>query len=366
MTECFRSLARMWARALFVLLLIAPAAGWGEVLATQLSHPWALAFLPSGDLLITEKSGSLRCFSEDAGMGAPIGGVPPVYFMSQGGLMDVVLHPDFASDPWVYLTLAHGTAENNATRVVRGLLRGERLIDVEVVHTVSPGKNTPVHYGGRIAFLPDGTFLLTTGDGFNFREAAQDLGSQLGKILRLNDDGTIPKDNPFVGVAGADPAIYSYGHRNPQGLVVSDDGVPYAHEHGPMGGDEINRIEPGANYGWPAATFGRDYTGASVSPFTSLPDVADPLMVWVPSIAPAGMTQLRSARFGAPGDFLVGALVNAEVRRVSLGESAAQSTDQALFAGIGQRIREVREGPNGCIYLLTDGAEGELHRRCSL
>ena len=347
--------ASLWQLAGVLVLGVAAsvASASTEILAKSLSHPWALAFLPEGGYLVTEKTGTLHRIDIDGTVSEPLTGVPPVYFAGQGGLMDVRLHPKFASNRWVYLSLAHGDVNANATRVVRGTLGPRGLTEVQEIFTAVPLKNTPVHYGGRLAFLPDGTLLITTGDGFNYREAAQDLGSLLGKTVRVTDTGAVPDDNPFVDREDANPLIYSYGHRNPQGLVVTADGTVYLHEHGPRGGDEINQLQAGANYGWPATTFGLDYTGAHVSPFKELPGVTAPLKVWVPSIAPAGLDWYR-------GDLLVGALVDAEVRRVTLGDGS----ETVVFADLDQRVREVRTGPDGCIYALTDGIDGQLVRRC--
>lgn len=332
----------------------ASSGGEVELLAGGFSHPWALAFLPDGDFLVTEKTGTLRRVSRAGQISEPLSGVPPVYYASQGGLMDVRLHPEFPSNQLVYLSFAHGSADANATRVVRGRLTATGLEAVEPVFTVSPMKNTPVHYGGRLAFLADGTLLVTTGDGFNFREAAQDLGSLLGKTVRLTASGEVPADNPFVGQEGVDPRIFSYGHRNPQGLLVNpENGEIYLHEHGPMGGDEINVLQPGANYGWPAVTYGLDYTGARVSPFKEHPGIVDPEYVWVPSIAPSGLALWRGA-------LLVGALVDEEVRAVNL----ATGVEERDFVALNARVREVRNGPDGCLYLLTDGEGGQLLRRC--
>lgn len=356
MTHCATiTLGGRVARSLLLLaglLTALSAAARTEVLAESLSHPWALAFLPGGGYLVTEKTGTLRRIDADGVVSDPLAGVPPVYYAGQGGLMEVRLHPQFESNRWVYLSFAHGTPDANATRVVRGRLEADGLAAVEEVFTAVPMKAAPVHYGGRLAFLPDGTLLITTGDGFNYREAAQDLTSLLGKTVRVTDTGEVPADNPFVGRDDANPLIYSYGHRNPQGLAVVD-GAVYLHEHGPRGGDEINVLQAGANYGWPATTFGLDYTGAHVSPFKELPGVVAPIKVWVPSIAPSGLDGYR-------GDLLVGALVDAEVRRVNL----ADGTETVLFADLDQRIREVRTGPDGCVYALTDGEQGQLVRVC--
>ncbi|MEM1435125.1 MAG: PQQ-dependent sugar dehydrogenase [Pseudomonadota bacterium] len=361
-----RAIGRLAGLLLSTAVLLTPAAAAAmETLASGLDYPWALAFLPNGDVLITERSGQLKRLQPDGSL-STVDGVPPVYFAGQGGLMDVVLHPAFADNGELYLTLAHGTPEANATRVVRARLSGNALENVRAIFTAAPLKDTPVHYGGRLAFLDDGTLLITTGDGFNYREAAQDLTSLLGKTVRLNDDGSIPADNPFVGDATAEDAIYSFGHRNPQGLLVTSDGRILLHEHGPRGGDEINLLKPGANYGWPATTYGTDYTGAAVSPFRALAGVSEPHMVWVPSIAPAGFTIVTSERFADwRGDLLVGALVNQQVRRVELGADWQSSQDHAAFPELSARIREVREGPEGCLYVLTDGPGGSLVRFCS-
>ncbi|MEM1231239.1 MAG: PQQ-dependent sugar dehydrogenase [Pseudomonadota bacterium] len=354
-------IARVLSAAALVAPLFAPlfapmpaAADPVETIADDLSYPWALAFLPEGDFLVTERTGTLRRVSRDGVVSDPLDGVPPVYFAGQGGLMEVRLHPQFEDNGLVYLSYAHGDAQANAMRVIRGRLTATGLAEVEPVFTVSPMKDTPVHYGGRLAFMADGTLLITTGDGFNYREAAQDLKSLLGKTVRVTDSGDVPPDNPFVGDDRADPRIFSYGHRNPQGLVVDAEAQTiYLHEHGPMGGDEINVLSGGQNYGWPAATWGMDYTGAHVSPFQTLPGVTDPMHVWTPSIAPSGMTLWRGA-------LLVGALVDQEVRAVPL-DGGEERRD---FVSLDTRVREVRSGPDGCLYLLTDGAGGALLRRC--
>ncbi|MGI9328244.1 MAG: PQQ-dependent sugar dehydrogenase [Pseudomonadales bacterium] len=336
------------------LLSLQLSAAESGVVAEGLNHPWALAFLPDGDFLVTEKVGALRRVRADGRVSEPLAGVPAVYFAGQGGLMEVRLHPEFAQNRFVYLSFAHGTPKANATRVIRGTLTATGLIDVIEIFTVEPLKDTPVHYGGRLAFLPDGTLLITTGDGFNYREAAQDLTSLLGKTVRVTDTGEVPDDNPRFEQADAHPKIFSYGHRNPQGLVVdARSGAIYLHEHGPKGGDEINKLVAGGNYGWPAATYGLDYTGAHVSPFKTLPGVLQPLKIWVPSIAPSGLDLYR-------GDLLVGALVDAEVRRVNVEDGS----EAVVFADLDERVREVRTGPDGCIYVLTDGENGRLVRGC--
>ena len=330
------------------------------VIADSLDHPWSLAFLPDGRLLVTERSGQLRII--DAGkVSEPLSGVPEVFSKSQGGLFDVVLHPEYASNGWIYLSYAHGDDTANATRLARAKLAGNSLIDMEVLFTASPWKNTPVHYGGRMAFLPDNTLLLTIGDGFDFREQAQINDNLFGTIVRLNDDGSIPDDNPFVDSDDGLPEIWSYGHRNPQGIVVLEDsGTVLAHEHGPAGGDEVNNIEAGMNYGWPIATYGDDYSGAAISPFTDYPGTQQPLLYWTPSIAPAGFTVGRGDAFPAlQGDWLIAALKAREVRRVHVNKDESL-VQQSLFTELDVRVRDIRVAADGTLYLLTDDENGKV------
>jgi glucose/arabinose dehydrogenase len=329
-----------------------------ETIVTDLETPWSLAFLPDGGYLVTELPGRLRQVSPAGQVSEPLGGVPQVYYAGQGGLFDVVLHPDFANNGLVYLSYAEGTPGDNGIAILRGQLEATGLADVEIVFKAQTRKDTPVHYGGRMAFLPDGTLLLTSGDGFNYREAAQDVSSQLGKLLRMTDGGQPAAGNPFPEAA----YVYSYGHRNPQGLAVASDGTIWLHEHGPKGGDEVNRIEAGANYGWPAITFGLDYSGAIISPHTAWPGMAQPEHYWVPSIAPSGLAVYEGEMFPEwQGDLLIGALVDQEVRRLEVSNGKTGS-EETLFAEIKARIRDVRVGPEGAIYILTNGTPGELIR----
>ncbi len=329
-----------------------------QTVATDLETPWSMAFLPDGDFLVTELPGRLRRVSADGELSEPLAGVPEVYYAGQGGLFDVVLHPDFANNQWVYLSYAEGTPKDNGTAVARGRLTGDGLQDVQVIFRNITRKDTPVHYGARMAFLADGTLLLTTGDGFNYREAAQDVQSTLGKLLRMTDEGQPASGNPFP----ESPYVYSYGHRNPQGLAVASDGTIWLHEHGPKGGDEVNRIEAGVNYGWPAITFGLDYSGAIISPHTAWPGMAQPEHYWVPSIAPSGLAVYEGEMFPEwSGDLFVGALVNQEVRRLEVS-AAKVGSEEKLFSELAARIRDVRVGPDGAIYILTNGTPGELVR----
>lgn len=331
--------------------------------ADGLDFPWSVTFLPDGQLLVTERTGQLRRISASGMVGPPITGIPPVLARSQGGLFDVVLHPDFAMNQWVYVSFARGELRANATSIVRGRLQADALLDVETIFTVKPLKGTPVHYGGRFTFLPDGTIVLTTGDGFDYREEAQNMASQLGKTVRINDDGSIPDDNPFVGRANADPAVWTSGHRNAQGLAMDPaTGVLYLHEHGPRGGDELNVLSAGKNYGWPVITHGIDYTGARISPYTEMPGLEQPLKYWVPSIAPSGLAVYRGDLFPQwDGDLFVGALVDREVRRISM-QDGRPAGEERLFSELGERIRDVRTGPRGHLYIVTDGSPGKILR----
>jgi glucose/arabinose dehydrogenase len=327
-------------------------------LASGLDHPWSIAFLPDGSMLVTERPGRLRVIRNGVLDPAPITGVPPVYVQTgaQAGLFDIVLHPKFAENHIVYLTFAYGNASANATRVVRARYDGHALTDVQPIFTAAPTKDTGNHFGGRMVFLADGTFLLTIGEGFEYREKAQDLSGDLGKIVHLNDDGSVPSGNPFSNHAGARPEIWTLGHRNEQGLYFeTQTGRVWETEHGPRGGDEINIIEPGKNYGWPVITYGMDYSGAYVSPYTERPGMEQPLLHWTPSIAPSGFTIYHGDKFpGWEGDGFSGSLVFKNVRHVNFDANYAVVGQEELFKEIGMRIRDVRTGPDGYLYLLTE------------
>lgn len=351
-----------------VLLAAAPRAAAAadyqlETVAGGLEHPWSIAFLPDGRRLVTERAGRLRVIADGELLPEPVRGVPDAFVRSQAGLFEVLLDPSYEENGWIYLSLAHGEPSANGTRVVRGRLRDHEFVDLEVIFDIKPPRDTPVHYGARMAFLADGSLVVGLGDGFDYREQAQRLDSHTGTIVRIRPDGSVPADNPFVGRADALAEIYSYGHRNVQGLVFDPaSGRLWAHEHGPRGGDELNLIEPGANYGWPVATFGVDYSGARISPYTSRPGMVDPVLHWTPSIAPAGMTLYRGEQFPAwDGDLLVSALVAREVRRIDLEDGRAIG-QEALFSELGERLRDVKTAPDGSIYLLTDSRDGRVLR----
>lgn len=347
-------------------LLLAASAHAGyriETVVGGLEHPWALAFLPDGGLLVTERAGRLRQIDTDGRLSPPIEGLPPVYVASQGGLLDVLVDPDFADNQRIFLSYAHGHARANSTRLASARLVDGRLRDLRVLFESRPAKRGPVHYGGRLLWLGDGSLLLGLGDGFTYREQAQRLDSHLGTIVRISADGTVPADNPFVGRRDALPEIFSYGHRNVQGLARHPkSGRLYAHEHGPRGGDELNLLEPGANYGWPVATHGIDYSGATISPFRSRPGMRDPLLVWTPAIAPAGLAVYRGAAFPDwDGDLLIAGLVARAVLRVRVGDDGARELER-LFGELGQRIRDVRVDAEGLVWLLTDARDGAVLR----
>jgi glucose/arabinose dehydrogenase len=334
-----------------------------EVVATGLNHPWSITFLPNGTYLVAMRSGEVRRVSREGKVSSPLAGLPDSYVASQGGYFDIVLDPEFATNSRIYLSFAYGTSKQNGTRIVRGVLRGNSVEEVTPIFTTSPLKDTPVHYGGRLQFLSDGTLLMTTGDGFEYREAAQDRLNLLGKIVRIHSDGSIPRDNPFADGDQGHPAVWSYGHRNPQGLALdSASGRIYAHEHGAMGGDELNLITPDTNYGWPAVTKGINYSGAYVSPLRSAPGVAEPLTYWSRSVGASGLTIYTGKSFPEWRNALfLGTLVDEDVRMIRL-EDGEVVDEQIMFSEIEERIRDVRTGPDGLLYLLTDSPQGKVIR----
>jgi glucose/arabinose dehydrogenase len=333
-------------------------------IAKNLDHPWSMAFLPDGSVLVTERTGRLRLIKADVLQPQAISGVPAVHTGSQAGLFDIVLHPNFAQNSLVYLTYAAGTKGANGTQVARARFDGSTLRDLQVIFKSMPLKDTDNHYGGRMAFLPDGTFALTIGEGFEYREKAQDLSSDLGKVVRLNDDGTVPQNNPFIGQSGARPEIYTWGHRNEQGLVFdAQSGRLWETEHGPRGGDELNLIVAHKNYGWPVITYGMDYSGAYVSPYTQRAGLEQPLIYWTPSIAPSGLAIYRGDKFPAwNGDLFVGALAFKHLRRVHLDAQGNVISQEQLLNDKHWRIRDVRVSPDGYLYVSTDEADGRVLR----
>lgn len=351
---------------LFAMTLGAPAKATDyqlDELVDGLDTPWSLAFLPNGDLLVTELPGRLRVIRNGKLVATPVSGVPESLYGGQGGLMDVVLHPEFKTNRWVYLSLSVGTSEASALRVVRGRFTGTALEDVSTVFEAAPKKNGLVHYGARMAFLPDHSLLITVGDGFDLREQAQNTGNHFGSIVRVSDSGKVPADNPFAADEQAQPEIYSYGHRNPQSIAY--DPVRkniYSTEHGPRGGDELNLIEPGKNYGWPIASYGIDYSGARITPYTEYEGTTQPLQQWTPSIGASGMSIYRGSQFSDwQGDIFVTSLVFNYAVRVDMAGAKPQGSE-ILFTEIGDRLRDIRTGPDGALYILSEGENGKIWR----
>jgi glucose/arabinose dehydrogenase len=335
--------------------------------ATELSHPWALAFLPGGEYLVTERRGKLWRITPE-GQKIEVTGVPAVYHEGQGGLLDVALAPDFTDGGWLYFSYAATDPQNPDlanTEVARAKLnlRQNRLMETEVIFRADPKVEGGNHWGSRLLFAPDGNLFITLGERFDYLEEAQNISNHLGTIVRLMPDGAVPPDNPFVAREGAKPEIYSYGHRNVQGIALHPDtGKIWAHEHGPKGGDEINILKPGANFGWPAVTFGISYWGTEISDKTSAPGMEDPVLQWTPSIAPSGMVFYAGDEFPEwKGDLFVGALVMKHLRRLELdGEKVIE--EEVLLKDRAERIRDVRQGPDGYLYILTDEDDGKLLR----
>ncbi|WP_432807386.1 PQQ-dependent sugar dehydrogenase [Rhodoligotrophos ferricapiens] len=333
------------------------------VFAEGLEHPWGMVFLDDGRALVTERPGRLRIVSRDGRLSRPLSGVPKVDARDQGGLLDVALDPTFAENRLVYLSYAERGEGGNGTAVARGRLDGDGLVDTTVIFRQLPKKNSTKHFGSRLAFAPDGTLFITLGERFSFMKEAQDLSSHLGKVVRINPDGSVPRDNPFVGRERARPEIWSYGHRNTQSAQIRpDDGTLWIIEHGARGGDEINKPEAGKNYGWPVISYGRHYDGSKIGEGTSKRGMEQPLHYWDPSIAPSGMLFYTGDAFpNWKGSLFVGALKSRELVRLTLqGETVTGQDD--LLEDLGRRIRDVRQGPDGHIYLLTDEDEGLILR----
>lgn len=333
-----------------------------ETLAEGLNHPWSLAFLPDGGMLVTERAGQLRHINADGQLQAePLAGVPEVFVERQAGLFEVALDPEFADNNRLFLSYACGSAEANNTCLASAVFTDGKLDQVQELFRAKFAKRGGAHYGGRIAFMPDNSLILTLGDAFVHREEAQNPGNHIGSIVRLNRDGSVPEDNPYIGQADALPELYSIGHRNVQGVVWDQANQRLlAHEHGPRGGDELNLVEPGKNYGWPKITYGVDYSGAVISPYTEMDGMQQPLVEWTPSIAPSGMTLYTGELFSEwQGSLMISALAGQHVRRVQL-EGTDVVAQESLFEELGSRFRDVRTGPDGALYLLTDSPSGSV------
>lgn len=341
------------------------------VVLTGLDHPWSVAWLPDGRMLITERRGTLRVVQAGRLLATPISGLPPVTEHGQGGLLDVVPHPDYAKNGWIYWSYNAENDQGHGTELARGRLSadGTRMVDVQVLFRMAPKSSAGQHFGGRLVFDREGFLYLTLGDrgdstGKGREQRAQRLDDHAGSVIRLRDDGRVPDDNPFVGRAGAKPEIFNYGHRNLQGAALHPvSGRLWTHEHGPQGGDEVNVERAGANYGWPVITYGVNYViGTRIGEGKHQEGMEQPLHVWVPSIAPSGMAFYTGDRFPAwKGNLFVGALKAQTLVRLSLDGDRIVG-EERLFSGMLGRIRDVRQGPDGLIYLLTDSGNGQLIR----
>lgn len=323
--------------------------------AQGLEHPWGLEFLPDGRMLVTERPGRLRIVTPDGQLSAPLAGVPAVRAVGQGGLLDVALDPAFADNQLVYLSYAEpGQGDESGTAVARGRLTGAGLEQVEVLFRQVPKVDSRHHYGSRLVFDRSGRLFITLGDRGNQREAVQDLSKHIGKVVRIERDGSVPADNPFIGREGALPEVFSYGHRNIQGAALHPvTGELWTHEHGPRGGDEVNITRAGLNYGWPVITYGREYHGPSIGEGKEKAGMEQPLHHWVPSIAPSGMAFYTAEAIPAwRGNLLVGALAAQQLARLEL--SADNKVVHEERIPIGERVRDVVQGPDGAVYLLTD------------
>lgn len=336
-----------------------------EVLAEGLEHPWALAFLPEGEVLISERPGRLRVFRDGQLQPDPVTGLPPIHPNGQGGLLDLVLHPDFERNRLIYFSYVDRDRQGFTTRVARARYRDGQLSDLQPVFTAEPRSSTGRHFGGRMVFDANTRLYISVGDRGDM-DRAQDLNDHAGKIIRLLDDGTIPTDNPWVGEAGKRPEIYAYGTRNAQGMALHPvTGEVWVQEHGPRGGDEVNRIRAGLNYGWPRATHGVDYTGLSLTPHKALPGMESPLWHWTPSIAPSGMLFYTGELFPRwQGQLLVGALAGQLISRLEVtGQGDAwQVVERERLLQSEGRIRDLRQAPDGSIWVLTDARRGHLLR----
>jgi glucose/arabinose dehydrogenase len=367
-----------WGRRVAAVVVLA-AAGAASAQALKpvtlvrgLSHPWGLAFLPGfendGRMLVTERDGRMRIVNTRGELGPPLAGLPPVDARGQGGLLDVVLDPKFEQTRWVYWSYSERGEGGNGTAVARGRLEADglqgRLADVQVVFRQAPKFASSAHFGSRLVFARDGRLFVTLGDRFSRRDDAQTLDNHHGKVVRIEPDGRVPADNPFAGRAGARAEIWSFGHRNVQGAALHPQtGELWTHEHGPQGGDELNVAEAGRNYGWPVISYGAEYgSGARIGEGTAKAGMEQPVVHWVPSIATSGMAFLTSDRYpGWKGDLFVGALRAQQLVRLRLdGRRVVQQ--ERLLQDLSERIRDVRQGPDGWLYLVTDSGDGKVIR----
>lgn len=343
-----------------------------EAVTDGLENPWAVAFLPEGRFLVTERPGRLRVIEANGQVQVPVSGLPRIAAGGQGGLLDVITDSAFAQNRTIYFCFSEpGPGNTNSTALARAQLSDDlkQLQNLKVIFSQKPKRSSTMHFGCRIVERkvngkPDGTLFLTLGDRFSYKEEAQKLDSHIGKIVRVGKEGAIPPDNPFIGQHGAQPEIWSFGHRNSQGATLAPDGTFWMSEHGPQGGDEINLPQPGKNYGWPVITYGENYGGGAIGDGqTEKVGMEQPMHHWTPSIAPSGMAFLTSDRYGPAwkGSLFVGSLKFQYLDRIEVKDGRVVS-EQPLLKGLGQRIRDVRQGPDGLLYIVTDSRNGKLMR----
>jgi len=345
-----------------------------QVVASNLQNPWAVAFLPDGRFLVTERLGRLRVIEPNGEMGGPVLGLPSMVSQGQGGLMDVLVDADFVINNTLYFCFSEPGQGGNSTALARARLSSDRLRleELKIIFSQKPKVFSSAHFGCRIVESQtngksDGMLYLTLGDRYSQMNDAQTLNNHQGKIVRIYKDGRVPDNNPFIKLFGALPEIWSYGHRNVQGAVLSPDGSLWTHEHGPQGGDEVNPVLPGRNYGWPVITYGENYGGGKIGlGLSSQKNMEQPLHYWVPSIAPSGMAFLNSERYGRAwvGNLFVGSLKFSYLNRVELSQPFGGKVikEHKLLEDLGQRVRDVRQGPDGWLYVLTDSTRGQLIR----
>ncbi|RZI44623.1 PQQ-dependent sugar dehydrogenase [Herbaspirillum sp. HC18] len=365
-------MSAMWFAFLFAIPVIAGAQDDArvrpEVLTKNLEHPWGIAFIGEGRMLVTERPGRMRVLQSDGELGAPLTGLPKIDVGGQGGLLDVITDSGFARNRMIYFCYsepaASGSANSTALASARLSNDMKRLEQVKVIFSQKPKYKSDAHFGCRVVEYGDGTLFLTLGERFHYKEEAQKLDNHLGKVVRINKDGSVPKDNPFVGRKDALPEIWSYGHRNVQGAALDLNGKFWINEHGPQGGDEINRPEAGKNYGWPVITYGENYGGGKIGEgITEKAGMEQPLHYWTPSIAPSGMAFLKSDKYGKDwqGSMFVGALKFRYLDRLVWRDGKVVK-EEKLLQDHGARIRDVKEGPDGLLYVLTDESRGEVIR----
>ena len=334
-----------------------------ETYASGLVHPWALEFMPDGRLLVTERPGRLRIVGTDGSLSAPLAGVPAVHAVSQGGLLDVALDPEFAANRTIYLSFAEAEGDRAGTAVARAVLGETGLTEVRVIYRQRPKLQGSGHFGSRLVFARDGTLFITQGDRQSYRDRAQDLTQGMGKFMRINRDGSVPADNPFVGRNDAQPEIWSYGHRNAQAATLDPaTGQLWTVEHGARGGDELNHPERGKNYGWPVITYGRDYSGARIGEGTAKEGMEQPVYYWDPVIAPSGMTfYTGDAIPGWKGSLLIGSMSPGALVRLELQDGRVVREERYL-GDLRERFRDVQQGPDGLVYAVTDSPNGRVLR----